>query len=269
MKSDDDGTVSSWLSTPPLRTSVAQAPMMTHEQYVDMLIDTSFREAAEMESGFMVWCAQHVPIWRKLGHDETWIRLRVATAQRTHGLHRTLKEQGLTILQMRDELHKQYSSQSELYNLAQERARSCPGLLRYRGTMADLLHRSMLRVMVYETDKLAYEQYCRKYGLPTPRADKGFCEQPDAVRVIRDLSTVEELEEALAMSTFLLHLFDEPERLTAHAIASRMETYGKHRRTTFLATYGYLPEDSAVPYIPVTVDGPQDHQRYYAKEYPT
>ncbi len=43
---------------------------MTREQYIEMLIDSSFREAAEMESGFMSWCERHVPTWRSQGYDE-------------------------------------------------------------------------------------------------------------------------------------------------------------------------------------------------------
>lgn len=42
-------------------------PFMTREQYIDLLIDASFREAAELKSGFMDWCEQHGTIlldWR-------------------------------------------------------------------------------------------------------------------------------------------------------------------------------------------------------------
>ncbi len=47
-----------------------------------------------------------------------------------------------------------------------------------------------------------------------------------------------------------------------------MEAYGKQLRAAFIAKYRYLPEDSTTPCIPVTVDGPQDHDEYYAEEYP-
>ncbi len=69
------------------------ATLVTREQYREMLIDASFREASEMESGFTSWCQRHVPTWRQQGYDETWIRQRIATAQSTRGLHHTLKEQ--------------------------------------------------------------------------------------------------------------------------------------------------------------------------------
>jgi hypothetical protein len=125
-----------------------------------------------------------------------------------------------------------------------------------------------LRVLLYETDRLAYEQFCRWRGLPLPGPDSVFCEQPDAVRVVRDLSTVEELELAHALSRYALHLFDASENLATDQITSRMEAYGKELRATFIATHGYLPEDSTTPYVPVTIEGPQDHDTYYAKEYP-
>ena len=101
-----------------------------------------------------------------------------------------------------------------------------------------------------------------------PGPESVFCEQPDQVRVVRDLSTVEELELALAMSRYALHLFDAPVNLTKGQIASRTEAQGRQLRAAFIARHGYRPEDSATPYVPVTIDGPQDHDAYYAKEYP-
>jgi hypothetical protein len=86
--------------------------------------------------------------------------------------------------------------------------------------------------------------------------------------VVRDLSTVEELELALAMSRYALQLFEAPEHFPKDQIAPLMEAHGKQLRATFIARYGYRPEDSATPYVPVTIDGPQDHDAYYAREYP-
>jgi hypothetical protein len=242
--------------------------LVTREQYVEMLIEASLWEASEMERGFLSWCERHVPTWRKLGYDERWIRQRIDMAQSTRRLHRTLKEQGLTMLQIREELRKIYAQAPELYDLARERERLHPGLLRYRGNTRDLLQRYTLRVMIYETDKLAYERFCRWSGLPVPSPDMVFCEQPDAVRVVRDLSPVEELELMLAMSSYSLHLFDAPENLAKDQVAPLMEAHGEELRATFIARHGYPPEDSVTPYVPVTIDGPQDHDAYYAKEYP-
>ncbi len=244
------------------------AALVTREQYLEMLIEASCWEASEMESGFMSWCERHVPTWRKLGYDETLIRQRIETAQITRSLHRTLKEQGLTMLEIRDELRKMYADDLELYDLARERERLHPGLLHYRGNTGDLRQRYMLRVMIYETDKLTFEKFCRWSGLPVPGPESIFFEQPDTIRVVRDLSTVEELEQILALSSYALHLFDTPEHLTKDQIAPLMEAHGKQLRATFIARHGYRPEDSTTPYVPVTIDGPQDHDAYYAKEYP-
>jgi hypothetical protein len=244
------------------------APLVTREQYVEMLIDASFQEAAAIESGFMDWCEQLVPTWHEQGYDETWVRQRIETAQITRNLHRRFKEQGLTMLEIRDELRKAYVDHPELYDLAVERERLHPGLLRYRGNTSDLRQRYTLRVLVYETDKLAYEKFCCWSGRPVPGPDSVFFEQPDSVQVVRDLSTVEELELALAMSKYTLRLFGAPEKLTQDQIALHMETYGRQLRATFIAKHRYQPEDSITPYVPVTIDGPQDHDTYYAQEYP-
>src|SRR5712692_670303 len=235
------------------------AALVTREQYIEMLIDASFRDASEMESGFMSWCEQHVPTWRQQGYDETWIRQRIETAQITRGLHRTLKQQGLTMLEMRDELRKAYAARPELYDLARERERLQPGILRYRGNTGDLRQRYTLRVLLYDTDKLTYEKFSRWSGRPAPSPESVFLEQPDQVRVVRDLSTVEALELLLAMSSYALHLVDAPENLPKDQIAPLMEAHGKQLRATFIAKHGYRPEDSTTPYVPVTVDGPQDH----------
>lgn len=244
------------------------ARLVTREQYIEMLIDASFADASEMESGFTSWCERHVPIWRKQGYAEMWIRQRIEMAQITRGLHRELKEQGFTMLGIREELRKMYADHPELYDLAIERERNQPGLLRYRGNTGDLRQRYTLRVMIYETDKLTYEKFCCWSGLPVPGPESVFFEQPDTVRVVRDLSTVEELEAALAMSHYALHLFDAPESLTSDRIASLMKAHGNKLRATFIVKHGYRPEDSATPYVPVTIDGPQAHDVYYAKEYP-
>jgi hypothetical protein len=244
------------------------AILVTREQYVEMLIDASFKDAAEIEFGLLSWCERHTRIWREQGYDELWIRQRIETAQASRGLHRNLKEQGLTMLEIREILRKAYAEYPELYDLARAREQIHPGPLLYRGNTSDLRQRYTLRVLVYETDKLAYGQFCRWNGLPVPDPESDFLEQPKDIRVVRDLSTVEELEMMLALSTYGFQLFDRPEKCPKDQIAPCMEAYGKQLRAAFIAKQRYKPEDSATPYIPVTIDGPQDHDVYYAKEYP-
>jgi hypothetical protein len=209
------------------------ATLVTREQYMEMLIDASFKDAAEIELGFLSWCERHAPTWPEQGYDETWIRQRIEMAQISRGLHRKLKEQGLTMLGIRDALRKAYADRPELYDLAIERERIQPGLLRYRGNTGDLRQRYTLRVMIYETDKLAYEKFCRWSGLPVPSPDIVFFEQPESVRVVRDLSTVEELEMMLAMSRYALQLFDAP--AGEHISAKKAPTKCSH---THVCTLG-------------------------------
>ncbi len=244
------------------------ATLVTREQYVEMLIDGSFKNVSEIESSFMDWCEKRVPLWREQGYDETWIRQHIEVALTTRGFYRNLQEQGLSMLEIRDEFRRLYVDHPELYDLAMEREHLYPGPLRYRGNTSDLRQRYILRIMVYETDKLAYEKFCSWSGRPAPDPDSVFLEQPDSIRVVRDLSTVEELEMALAMSRYALQLLGAAEELTQDQIPLLMETYGKQLRAAFIARYRYQPEDSMTPYVPVTVDGPQDHDTYYAKEYP-
>jgi len=52
--------------------------------------------------------------------------------------------------------------------------------------------------------------------------------------VVRDLSTVEELELMLAMSSYALQLFDAPDHLTIDHIARLVEAHGKQLRATFI-----------------------------------
>ena len=188
---------------------------------------------------------------RDIGYGETWTRQRIEMAQFTRGLHRKLKEQGFTMVEIRDELHKAYADYPELYDLARERERIQPGLLRYRGNTGDLRQRYRLRVMIYETDKLTFEKFCRWSGPPAPSPDGVFFEQPGQVRVVRDLSTVEALELMLAMSRYALQLVDAPENLTSKdQVAPLMEAHGKQLRATFIAKHGYRPGDSTTPYTP-------------------
>lgn len=245
-----------------------ETPLVTREQYIQMLIDSSFQDASEMEAGFASWCESHVPLWRTRGYDETWIRQRVESAQITRSCHRTLKARGFTMLEIREELRKAYAQYPELYDLALEREHLHPDFLRYQGNTSDFRQRYTLRVLLYETDRLTYEQYCLWKGQPVPGTDEPFFEQPDEMRVVRDLSTVEELELMLALSRYALQLLKTTNHLTHAEISALMEAYGKQLRATFFSKSGYLPEDSATPYVPVTVDGPQDHDAYYAKEYP-
>jgi hypothetical protein len=57
--------------------------LVTRDQYVEMLIDASLKDAAEIDSGFMGWCERHVPVWREQGYGEMWVRQRIEMEQIT------------------------------------------------------------------------------------------------------------------------------------------------------------------------------------------
>lgn len=237
--------------------------LVTREQYVEMLIDSSFQDASEMEQGFMSWCQKHTPIWREMGHDEMWIRQRIESARITRHVHHQLKEQGLTMLEIREALRRSYADYPQLYDLAVARERLYPGLLQYRGDAYDLRHRYTLRVLLHEADKRAYAACCRWEDRPEPDPEKGGIEQPEQWCVKRDLSTVEELQQGLALCNYLISLLEVPAKLTSDQITTRMYEHGQRLRDVFIEKYGYLPEESTIPYIPVTIEGPQDHDVYY------
>jgi hypothetical protein len=80
------------------------ANLVNREQYIEMLIDASFWDASEMESGFTSWCERHVPTWRKQGYDESWIRQRIETAHGTLSFNRWFcRETSLTVELIPDE----------------------------------------------------------------------------------------------------------------------------------------------------------------------
>lgn len=56
----------------------------------------------------------------------------------TRGLHRTLKQQSWTLLEIREELRKMYEDVPDRKVLAIARERLHPGLLRYRGNTFEI-----------------------------------------------------------------------------------------------------------------------------------
>ncbi len=59
------------------------AILVTREQYLEMLIDASFRDASEMEAGFMSWCERHVPSWRVRANASTPARFAIVGTRAT------------------------------------------------------------------------------------------------------------------------------------------------------------------------------------------
>jgi hypothetical protein len=143
------------------------------------------------------------------------------------------------------------------YDLILERERDNPHISIIRGDTDDLMQRYTLRVMVFEADKANYERFCRRAGLPVEEFQEN-----DSIRYIRDFSTVEELELALAMAQHLGRYLDTPEPTTSAEIGGSMQAYGRALRAVFIERHGYKPEESTTPRIPVTINGPVDPDDY-------
>lgn len=234
------------------------AKRITREQYVEMLVESSMREADDLEEGFGAWSEKHAPTWHEMGHDEDWIRQRIESARATQNLHQTLKAKGYTREQRRQVLREMYTDTPELYDLMIARERLDPHISIIYGTTDDLVQRYTLRVMVYEADKTNYARFCRWAGIP-----EGVFEETSSLRFIRDLSTVEELEMALNLAQYLGQCLDDPTPLTSDEISQMMEDHGGYLRQHFIAKYRYKPEESTTPHIPVTIDGPADPEEYH------
>jgi hypothetical protein len=231
------------------------ARRITRDEYVDLLTDSAMQEGDDMAEGFMVWCNKHVPVWRAAGRDEAWIRQRIESARATQSLHETLRQKGFSRAQRRAVFREMYQDMPAMYDLMMERERTEPHLSIIYGTPNDLMQRYTLRVMLYETEKANYERLCR-WRDRTPEVES-YTEN-ESMRHIRDLSTVEELEFALALARYLGTLLEAPMRLTAAQIGRRMEQHGQLLRQRFIEKYGYPPEQSTTPRIAVTINGPID-----------
>lgn len=231
---------------------------ISRDAYIDQLIESSMREAKEMEAGFAAWSAQHVPTWRELGRDETWIRLRVASAQSTRTLHRTMQARGFTNAERRLELRRIYEGLPDMYDLMVERTGQSATPPPVHGTM-DLHLRAALRILVHDADEAAYVAYCRWAGVPPLPF-----EEQTTIREIRDFSSVEELEMALLLAQHMQTVFQTDPPLTRDQIAQVLEAYGAELRVGFIARFGYPPEQTTTPRVPVTIDGPVDRDDYFA-----
>ena len=235
--------------------------VLTRQHYIEHLVDAALEDAAEMDQGFMAWCADKAPLWREQGHDVTWIRLRISSARSSHALCQSLRKQHLTPAQQRKALREMYETPlpgfPDMYDLMLERMGQTRPDETIHGNTEDLLQRYTLRVLVYAADKASWEAHSRWAGQPaTP-----YQEDPDITQ-IRDLSTVEELELALGMCQCLIACFSEHPPLDNAAIHRRIDRWTTQARADFISKHGYKPEEATTPFTPVTVTGPVDHDEY-------
>jgi hypothetical protein len=127
------------------------------------------------------------------------------------------------------------------------------------GVTDDLVQRYTLRVLLHDTEQRCQEAFHRWADLlPEP-----FLE-PDDVRVVRDLSGVEELQLQLALTNYKLQILEQGHSVTLEELMALIDAWATQARTSFIARNGFSPEEASVPFTPVTTAGPVDHDDYYA-----
>ena len=81
---------------------------------------------------------------------------------------------------------------------------------------------------------------------------------------MRDLSGVEELQLQVALTNYKLQTLQDGRGVALDELLAQLDAFALQARTSFIARYGFSPEEASVPFIPVTTAGPVDHDDYYA-----
>jgi hypothetical protein len=231
----------------------------TRIEYFEQLADECLRDYASMQRGFIAWAEEHVPRWQALGMREGQRRLRIDVARNSFVLCQQLEAEGATPGQIRKRLRMRYedarSEGLDLYNLMLQRTDQTEPP--HYGTTEDIVQRQALRIMIANAEVAVTQAYC------------AWTESPDtpnthATQSIYDLSGVEELELHLGMLRFQQQCFAQRPRLPSEAVETEFYTWGQAARQEFFRKHGFMPEEATTPFIPVTVEGPVDHDVYYA-----
>jgi hypothetical protein len=127
------------------------------------------------------------------------------------------------------------------------------------GVTDDLVQRYTLRVLLHDTEQRCQEAFHRWADLPP----EPF-QEPDDIRVVRDLSGVEELQLQLALTNYKLQILQQAQSVTLEELIAAIDGWATQARTSFIARYGFSPEEASVPFTPVTTAGPVDHDDFYA-----
>jgi hypothetical protein len=240
------------------------ARQVTRAEYIELLVDEALAEARELEDGFLNWCKQQVPVWKSMGREETWIRERIAKAQQTRRLRQELIAAGYSEEERRQVVRKAYNAFPQLYELMLEREANDPEGPRVSviyGTTDDLLTRYVLRQLVSAADRANYVLFGRWQGVSDTEqlAERAatFAESPDD-EFIRDLSTIEELRLLLRLAQGVHGVLEQAEGKSFGELESAFHRVGQEARSWFVATYGYAPEQSTTPRVPITLNGPED-----------
>jgi len=143
----------------------------------------------------------------------------------------------------------------DLYNLMLQRIDQTEPP--HHGTTDDIVQRQALRIMVANAEVAVMQAYCAwAESLDPPNTH--------ATQSTYDLSGVEELELHLGMLRYQQQCFAQRPRLSSEALETEFYTWGQAARQEFFHKHGFLPEEATTPFIPVTVEGPVDHDVFYA-----
>jgi len=131
----------------------------------------------------------------------------------------------------------------------------------------DITKRHALRIRAYETarqDLIAYMRWAHEHGDDwNGELARPFSEEW-AVRHLRDLSTVEQLETDIWRDQYDISLLSIRPKLPEAEIDRRRMEYETTLRAMNMERYGYDPEQAPRATIPVTIDGPVDRDAYMA-----
>lgn len=240
-----------------LMTATALPP--TRTAFFEQLVDECLRDVALMRRGFMQWAEEQVPRWEAFGFHEWQRRLRIEVARDAYFLCQELEAAGATPGQIRKRLRALYegfhSDGLDLYQLTLKRTGQAEPP--HHGATDDLIQRHALRVMIASAEAAAMQAYCAW-------AERTDAPDTHSTQMIYDLSGVEELELHLGMLRYEQGCFAQRPRLSNEALEEAFYTWGKAARQEFIRKHGFLPEEATTPFIPVTVEGPVDHDEYYA-----
>ena len=231
----------------------------TRIEYFEQLVDECLRDYASMQRGFIEWAEEHVPRWQALGMREEQRRLRIDVARNSYVLCQQLEAEGATRGQIRKRLRMRYEDARteglDLYNLMLQRIDQTEPP--HHGTTDDIVQRQALRIMVANAEVAVMQAYCAwAESLDPPNTH--------ATQSTYDLSGVEELELHLGMLRYQQQCFAQRPRLSSEALETEFYTWGQAARQEFFHKHGFLPEEATTPFIPVTVEGPVDHDVFYA-----
>jgi hypothetical protein len=231
----------------------------TRIAYFEQLVDACLHQVSLMRRGLMHFAEEQVPHWEALGMGEVQRRRCIEVARDASSLYQLWEAACATPGQIRKHLRTRFEAirfeGQDLYDVMLKRTGQTEPP--HAGSADDLVQRHALRIMVANAEDALTQAYC---------AWAGNANAPDTstLRSIYDLSGVEELELHLGLLRYQQRCYAQRPRLSSEALATAFHAWGQTARQDFLRQHGFLPEEATTPFTPVTVEGPADHDEYYA-----